>query len=217
MTDSRATILSRVRGSSRWVPDFVPKAAAVAPSAAKIEPWSLAEIFAVEARKIDCEVWVEHDAKAATARLKGLLEGAQVLAWDLPFLDASVARVPQDSGGSYSTQKGFDRAKVDVGLTGCDLAIAETGSVVLAAGPGKPREASLVVRTHVALVDPSQLVLDLNEALGRIASWNQASHINIISGPSRTADIEMTLTRGVHGPKKVILIVAPWLGQEQRQ
>ncbi len=101
-------------------------------------------------------------------------------------------------------------AAAGLGLTGVDLALAETGTLVLRSGPGRPRSTSLLPPTHVAVFDRSHLVESL-EQVGVIleachvdpAAWMPGAMINFITGPSRTADIELTLTRGVHGPKDV--------------
>ncbi len=100
-------------------------------------------------------------------------------------------------------------AGADLGLTGADLAIAETGSLVLASGVGKGQGASLLPPSHVALFGRDQLVAGLEEAGVVLEAWHTAppagagASVVIITGPSRTADIELTLTRGVHGPGEV--------------
>jgi L-lactate dehydrogenase complex protein LldG len=96
----------------------------------------------------------------------------------------------------------------DLGLTGVDAAIAETGTLVLRSGPGRPRSTSLLPPCHVALMDRSALVESLRELGVLLEAWRvdpsgRGTMINLITGPSRTADIELTLTRGVHGPKEV--------------
>lgn len=99
-----------------------------------------------------------------------------------------------------------------IGLTGADAAFAETGTLALQAGPGRPRLASLSVRTHIALLDPARLypswaswlAAEGPQAAERLTS---ASNLTLITGPSRTGDIEMTLTVGVHGPGEVIVIL----------
>jgi L-lactate dehydrogenase complex protein LldG len=101
-------------------------------------------------------------------------------------------------------------AAADLGVTGVDLAIAETGTLVLVSGAGRPRSASLLPACHAAVFDREVLVESLAQAGlaleaghdGAGPAWRGAS-INFITGPSRTADIELTLTRGVHGPKEV--------------
>ncbi|MGH6689219.1 MAG: LutC/YkgG family protein [Gammaproteobacteria bacterium] len=101
-------------------------------------------------------------------------------------------------------------AAADVGVTGADLAVAETGSLVLLSGSGRPRSTSLLPPYHVAVFDRGALVESLAQLGVFLEAWHdgapEASRggvINVITGPSRTADIELTLTRGVHGPKEV--------------
>lgn len=101
-------------------------------------------------------------------------------------------------------------ARAEIGVTGVDWALAETGTLVLVSGRGRPRSTSLLPATHVAVFGRDRLV----ESLEQVGVMLEALHadparsmsgavINFITGPSRTADIELTLTRGVHGPKEV--------------
>lgn len=119
-----------------------------------------------------------------------------------------------DEGHHPGMGQGFrdvlDRA--GIGLTGVDYAVAESGSLVLMSGPGKGRLVSCLPVVHVALLRPGEL-LDtweevgvLLEALHRQELADSQSSITFITGPSRTADIEFSLTRGVHGPKEVHVI-----------
>ena len=101
-------------------------------------------------------------------------------------------------------------ASADLGVTGVDLAVAETGSLVLRSGSGRPRSTSLLPPYHVAVFDREALVESLAQVGLFLEAWHdgapeawQGGVINVITGPSRTADIELTLTRGVHGPKEV--------------
>jgi L-lactate dehydrogenase complex protein LldG len=100
-------------------------------------------------------------------------------------------------------------AEAEVGLTGADLAIAETGTLVVRSGAGRPRSTSLLPPYHVAVFDRSALVESLAQAGVFLEAWHAAGApaagaiVSFITGPSRTADIELTLTRGVHGPKEV--------------
>ncbi len=104
-------------------------------------------------------------------------------------------------------------AAADLGLTGVDLAIAETGTLVLLSGAGRPRTTSLLPTVHVAVFDRDALVESLEQVGLFLEAWHdgetpveRGAVINFITGPSRTADIELTLTRGVHGPKEVHVI-----------
>jgi L-lactate dehydrogenase complex protein LldG len=101
-------------------------------------------------------------------------------------------------------------AAADLGVTGVDLAVAETGSLVLLSGSGRPRSTSLLPPYHVAVFGREALVESLAQVGVFLEAWHDGAPeawrggvINVITGPSRTADIELTLTRGVHGPKEV--------------
>jgi L-lactate dehydrogenase complex protein LldG len=104
-------------------------------------------------------------------------------------------------------------AAADLGLTGVDLAIAETGTLVMLSGAGRPRTTSLLPTAHVAVFDREVLVESLEQVGIFLEAWHdgepeagRGAVINFVTGPSRTADIELTLTRGVHGPKEVHVI-----------
>ncbi|PYM37177.1 MAG: lactate utilization protein, partial [Candidatus Rokuibacteriota bacterium] len=100
-------------------------------------------------------------------------------------------------------------AQADLGLTGVDLAIAETGTLVVRSGAGRPRSTSLLPPVHIAVFARTALIESLGQAGVFLEAWHRAEApgegavVSFITGPSRTADIELTLTRGVHGPKEV--------------
>lgn len=94
-----------------------------------------------------------------------------------------------------------------VGITEVFCAIAETGTLVTLSGAATPPTASLLPETHIAVVRASQIVPCMEEAWQRVRATNDMPRaVNFISGPSRTADIEQTLTFGAHGPYRVHLI-----------
>lgn len=109
------------------------------------------------------------------------------------------------AGQSEGDIKSFCAA-ADVGLSGADAALAETGSVVVSSGPGKSRLATLLPPVHLAIVPTSILTSD-------ILTWTAArqgqpvANTVLVSGPSKTADIEQTLAIGVHGPKRFIVVL----------
>lgn len=91
--------------------------------------------------------------------------------------------------------------KVEGILSGCTVAIAETGSIVLQNAPAQgPRKLSLVPDYHLCVVFASQVVATVPEAFARLEA-TAALPTTFISGPSATADIEMTRIKGVHGPR----------------
>lgn len=86
-------------------------------------------------------------------------------------------------------------------LTTCTVAIATTGTIVLRHGPGEgARKLTLIPDRHLCIVRADQVVETVPEAFDRLAAYS-TSPITFISGPSATADIEMTRIRGVHGPR----------------
>jgi L-lactate utilization protein LutB len=96
----------------------------------------------------------------------------------------------------------------DVGITTAQAAIAETGTLILDAAKERHRFASLVPPVHIAIVDAASIFQTLAEALAFIHKDNHISPaVTFITGPSRTADIELTLAIGVHGPQELYVIV----------
>jgi L-lactate dehydrogenase complex protein LldG len=91
-------------------------------------------------------------------------------------------------------------AKCDLGVTGVDIALPETGTLLLRSSPERPRVVSLLPRVHLALLRPEALRADLHQAFTEV---KRDGYVVLITGPSRTADIELTLTLGVHGPKSL--------------
>ena len=98
----------------------------------------------------------------------------------------------------------------DGALTGSTVAIAETGTIVLTAGPREGRRAiTLVPDLHICVVIESQIVELVPEAFELIARENlERRPITLISGPSATSDIELSRVEGVHGPRKLFILVA---------
>ena len=96
-----------------------------------------------------------------------------------------------------------------VGITGAFCAIAETGTLMTLSGRDTPAAVSLLPETHVAVVMKSRIMRGMEEAwqLARTELGRLPRSVNFISGPSRTADIEQTVTLGAHGPYRVHIIL----------
>lgn len=103
--------------------------------------------------------------------------------------------------------------RCQIGITSCDCAIAETGSLLLCSRSGRERVASLLPPVHVAIIERKQIVPDLLDAIGLLGgkagqgSAELPTNVVLITGPSKTGDIELQLTTGVHGPGKWHVIV----------
>ncbi len=96
-----------------------------------------------------------------------------------------------------------------LGITGAFCAIAETGTIVVLAGADTPTATTLLVDTHVAVVRADRVVSGMEEAfeLIRRERGHLPRAVNLISGPSRTGDIEQTIVLGAHGPFRVHILV----------
>lgn len=98
--------------------------------------------------------------------------------------------------------------EVDASITSTRGGIAETGSLILWPTPDEPRLMSLVPPIHIAVLEASEIYTTFHEAMGA-QKWVSGMPTNalLVSGPSKTADIEQTLAYGVHGPKELIILV----------
>ena len=162
---------------------------------------------------------VHHATNAAAvaaiiARLAADQPDPKVLTWDERHLpvsgiasalrNAGLTLLTQDAAKARSSEHRLLLSTAAVGLTGADAALAQTGSLVLTSGPGRGRLASLLVPIHVALVRRSALMGSLPELIAaRPDLVTRGANFVCITGPSRTADIEHVLARGVHGPKDI--------------
>lgn len=136
-------------------------------------------------------------------------QGAAVLAvpadldpgWRPPALDCLPDEPPLPLG---------ELDGVDGVLSGCAAAIAETGTIVLDSGPGQGRRAlSLVPDLHICVVRAEQVVGGVPEAIRRLApAITERRPVTFVSGPSATSDIELERVEGVHGPRRLEVIVA---------
>jgi L-lactate utilization protein LutC len=241
MGDS-ATFLGRVRealgarppgveGAARRIGDlrFQVESARQRAAARWEELW---QQFAKETEAVGGQGHRAPDAAGAAAIIAEVAErrGARkIVTWDLAALgfgsvvealrgrgyeviNASPPRAQTEDPAAQSQLRAV-LAEADLGITGADYAIAETGSLLLISGEGRSRLVSLLPRTHVALIRPEHLVpamRDVGPILAVAHRDGRAAHascLNFITGPSRSADIEFVLARGVHGPAEVHVIL----------
>ena len=99
-------------------------------------------------------------------------------------------------------------AAADFGITAADYALADTGTLVMLAGPHEARMISLLPPAHIAVLEKGRILTGLDELFSILPRpADQTSSMVLITGPSRTADIEQILVRGVHGPGQLAVIV----------
>jgi L-lactate dehydrogenase complex protein LldG len=153
------------------------------------------------------------DARAAARRVAELLAERGVrglIVSDAPELETLVATLPS---GLVRLAPDAPRAALfaaDAGLTTAQWGIAETGTLVLEAANERHRLASLLPAFHLALLPRSRLLGTLGEAFARLQAPGggpRSRTVTFVTGPSRTADIELELVVGVHGPKHLHVLV----------
>lgn len=111
------------------------------------------------------------------------------------------------AGLSYQARPVVDGDSV--GLTGCYCGLAETGTLLLASGPDSPAMTSLLPDTHIAVLPLERIVPRMEDAWAHLRTSHprHPRALNFVSGPSRTGDIEQTITLGAHGPYRVFIVL----------
>ena len=115
-----------------------------------------------------------------------------------------------DNAGIPFKSDETDFLKMDAGITYCEYLIARLGSIMISSRQTSGRRLNVFPENHIIIAYTNQIVADLKDALKNIKNKytdNLPSLISVISGPSRTADIEKTLVMGAHGPKELYLLL----------
>ena len=123
--------------------------------------------------------------------------------WETPRLrELGVAEILNGLGVQLVSPNAskHEVALCDLGITEADYLLPETGTLVLTSSAARPRAVSLLPRVHLAIVRPDMLRADMHQVFAEAKDRN---YLVFITGPSRTADIELTVTLGVHGPRNL--------------
>jgi L-lactate dehydrogenase complex protein LldG len=209
---SRETILKRLRAAQKPFTDLPPVEQRRHMTILEdTKPAALKARFIAEAEKVGVYVYPVKNASAATKQVQELLgETKQILAWEAGHLPVKgLLDTLQKQGVQIAAH---DDRYAEIGITGADAGLAATGSLVVCSGAGKYRTTSLLPDKHIALLDASRIVVDLEtwvqqQAQGGSAAFKQSSNTVIITGPSKTADIAQELIKGAHGPRQVHVIL----------
>lgn len=136
--------------------------------------------------------------------------------WETKLLKNLGIKGALEGGGASYKNPGIkdEIALAGIGITGVDYAIAETGTLVLLTDSDRPRGVSLIAPIHVAVLKKQNILNNIDELFIILQQkYNAAETIpsctTFITGPSRTADIELNLTLGVHGPKELHVVIIP--------
>lgn len=223
---SRESFLSRVRQAAQAGRAFRVHLHPVPPDVGYVgAAGDLCDKMAEEVDAVGGKAFRVPDLLAARELLATLLEEAgakSALCWEHDVLTRLGLAEFLESRGiarhSYESLSQLEfpaqRAAIlacEIGISSVDCAIAETGTLMVCSRPGQERLASLLPLMHVAIVERKQIVPDLIDAFGLLQERgldNLPSNTTFITGPSKTGDIELQLTTGVHGPKhwRVILV-----------
>jgi L-lactate dehydrogenase complex protein LldF len=170
-------------------------------ASANIQFSGLLEQFTTELEALEGKVMVCSYSELGGQVLSLLMgKGIQaIMAWDGKRLPPGLLDVLQGGGIRIShTPEPSARA----GITGAIAGVAETGTLVIPSGVGRPLTASLLPEVHIAVMRQEDICQTLSQAFN-LRQVREASAVALVTGPSRTADIEMALTIGVHGPGEV--------------
>jgi L-lactate dehydrogenase complex protein LldG len=189
---------------------------------------SLAKGFGAKLEEVSGSYEILEDAAEACERLVQLVkdwsaeDDEEVLGWASRALPIeNLGNLLEESGISLFIPEDLHdestrarAARANIGLTSADAAFASTGSIVVASGRGKSRAASLLPLRHLVLVPMSRIhptveawlrTLRHDQVLGSFL--RVSGQIVFITGPSKSADIELNLTLGVHGPRVVHALI----------
>lgn len=193
---SRETILGSIRSHLAASPPPDPVQAVFLPEAPPLIT-SVVDVFKQNVEAVDGHCVVVKTEEELTRILKNF--GGQIAISDAPILKRLLPDVAVAPGDVFA---------FDVGITTAQAAIADTGTLVLDSARERHRLVSLVPPVHIAIVDAATIFQTLGEALAFIhQNGNISPAVTFVTGPSRTADIELTLAIGVHGPQELYVIV----------
>ncbi len=168
------------------------------------DDWAI--IFAEEFSKLDGKFIYAENHKELTATILSLLQKFNFT--KVYCAEEDLLQSMTEHGWQSPTYD--DLATCDVSITTCENLVARTGTIVLSSAQTKGRTASVYAPIHICVAYVNQMVYDVKDALTALKEKYGAdlpSFISFASGPSRTADIEKTLVKGIHGPKEVFCIL----------
>lgn len=208
---SRDSILASVRaalGRSGGQPsDPVPAAWVVVPPS----DWQRkTELFVSNFEKLAGKSFRAGSAGDVVAVVSGLLDGKRAVASNSPFLrDCGITELPNVQAGFTDGERLRTAcAEADIGITSADYVLADTGTLVMLSSPREARLISLLPPAHLAIFPRGRMLTGLDELFMLLPNpAEQTSSMVLITGPSRTADIEQILVRGVHGPGEIYAVI----------
>lgn len=130
--------------------------------------------------------------------------------WENIYCQDNKIKKTLNNAGIQFSSEASSFSEMEVGITNCEFLIARLGSIMVSSKQTSGRRMNVYPPSHIVIADTSQIVPDIKQALKAIKekySNNLPSLISLITGPSRTADIEKTLVMGAHGPKNLFVFL----------
>ncbi len=226
---SRDAILAKLRAARRPFEDAPPRPSAYLPVTVQddLSTDALIERFSAELTRLMGTTLVvngDDEARAAVIDLLKKHEAKRILSWDFAHIPVSGLKEAIESAGIdilYPEPYTGDREAMlhlaegaQVGLTGADAAAATTGTLIVTTAPGKGRIPTILPPVLISVISLDQLLprieswfARLREADPKMSGITNSANFCLITGPSRTGDIEMELILGVHGPGTQYVVI----------
>jgi len=205
--NSREEILTRIRHAQQNHSVNLPPEPNWTSNSYKELVVPLSQCFTNELEAVNGQCSIVHSEEEAVSLIKHMVKEEQITS--LFCLDASLQNLLQVHCVPFNSDPN-DFTDMQVGITRCEYLIARTGSVMVSSAHASGRRMNVFPPIHIVMAKESQLVPYLEDAYVAIQtkySTHLPSMISLITGPSRTADIEKTLVLGAHGPKKLWVIL----------
>lgn len=219
---AREAILGKVRASLGVSPGDAARQAIVAerlrnapkgiiPERGNLPQAERVKLFCSLAEKLLATVERVRGAEAVPKAVSAYLRERNLAASIRMGADDRLAAMPWDKQRTLQVKRGPSDGDDEVGLSHATAAIAETGTLVMTSGEANPTTINFLPDHHIVVVDAADIEGDLEAALGRIREahgrGSMPRTVNLISGPSRSGDIEQKIILGAHGPRALHIIV----------
>jgi len=222
MSDARAQVLGTIRKSLRRDQPSSNQQAEIEsrltdpprgpiPARGQLASTARIELFVSMAKEAACTIAHVADRAAVPAAVAEYLARENLPAKLRVAPDAAVADLPWSTRPLLEITSGRSDGSDEVSLTPALAGIAETGTLMLTSGPERPTTLNFLPETHIVLLTADQVVGGMEEAWAKLRERYgrgvMPRTVNLITGPSRSADIEQTLQMGAHGPRRLHIIL----------
>ena len=203
----RASLPARGDAALRRVSDHD---ANLVPARARAPGLDLEALFTAMAEAVKCTLARVADEAEVPAAVAAFLARHNLPTEIAMAPDPRLDRIPWSATPLLRVRRGAARASDLVAVTGTAAAIAETGTLMMASGPGRPNTLNFLPDNHIVVVAADDIVATYEDAWRRLEAdgADLPRTVALITGPSRTSDIELVPTLGAHGPRRLHIVIA---------